>query len=873
MSRTSKLGEFNNFTAGLITEASPIIFPEKACVDIKNAEILRTGEVRRRKGYSRVQQNAQDNNTSTTASGIYCKETKYNATSFIWDNPKGAEGKRYLVVGYIDKLKFYDLKKDSREFPTLDLIASMNMDRSNLISSRIVLEGGSTSISLASIDGYLIVCRGSQDPVRYYFDNGTLTNRGFPLYIRDFFGTDSIVSRGSFVEGVAVFGSTFNSNLKENWDEKPFLGLETDSALDSENSDGYYGHIYNLRNRGWIPPKSVYRYWDHAQLMPQPTNTGGYPPSYSGAPVNPYPTAERWVGGNALINPSDPIAEYCGYYNSEVMGALRRDETEGINPEQTGVNPQYYPRLPQLGMSIWDHTYPLYEMTRSAEEVFWFTSARKDTREDRSTLGHWVINGVNRGISRRSRMEFLNNKKEEDWETNDRFKVTPDSTEIKTDSHNIGPRVVASAYDRLFYAGFGATAAVPNENSPDLSSYIFYSRVTESFEDFGRCYQKQSPASRMPDVLDDDGGFIKVTGAGSILKIHFFKDRLLIFAEKGIWSLSGGEGSIFTANNHTLHKESDLRLAGYNTITEANGNLFFLTNAGMIVLQRDQFSNLVTKNLTQNTIKSKLDSIDFFYLANSTLIHEKVEDRLRLTGTFVEEGATYLYELIYDISLNCWYYNETDAPIPEGGLVLDVDNVAVSAVATSSLYIPFDDKDEVFYIVSEDRNPLASDTWEDTTRIYERGNSSFRDFPDLALGNIDAEMYIKTGYLSSGDYLRNKNFPAINFYFKRTESSFTEIGEDFVLDNESSCLITPVWDWHEGKISSPKRGKQFQAYKFAELLIADYDDDLANYSTVVQSKHKIAGNGQVLSLEIMSEPSKDLRLLGWSVLLTGENNV
>jgi len=151
------------------------------------------------------------------------------------------------------------------------------------------------------------------------------------------------------------------------------------------------------------------------------------------------------------------------------------------------------------------------------------------------------------------------------------------------------------------------------------------------------------------------------------------------------------------------------------------------------------------------------------------------------------------------------------------------------------------------------------------------GEFSNSDFLDWA--EVDAPAYIVTGYVSGGDFQRNKQVPYITFHFDRTEDGFTLDGEDIVPSNQSSCLVQAQWEWADSATSG-RWGRQFQAYRYRrhfmpESVTSDYD---YGFSTII-TKNKIRGKGKVLSLKLETEAGKDCRILGWSAIMEVSPNV
>lgn len=144
----------------------------------------------------------------------------------------------------------------------------------------------------------------------------------------------------------------------------------------------------------------------------------------------------------------------------------------------------------------------------------------------------------------------------------------------------------------------------------------------------------------------------------------------------------------------------------------------------------------------------------------------------------------------------------------------------------------------------------------------------FRDWVSWDDVGADFFSYLITGYELDADLMRNKYAPYLLVYCKRTEENYVLTGAGVVPDLPSSCIVQAQWDWTD----SPATGKwstKFQAYRLLRPLpSAPEDGDPFDYGErVIVTKNKLRGNGRALSLFIQSDEGKDMRLLGWGLLL------
>src|SRR3546814_8334875 len=67
---------------------------------------------------------------------------------------------------------------------------------------------------------------------------------------------------------------------------------------------------------------------------------------------------------------------------------------------------------------------------------------------------------------------------------------------------------------RIFYSGFPGTLIDGDTSSPKMSSYVLFSQLVTDATSIVACYQSNDPTSSdQSDLLDTDGGFIRIKGA------------------------------------------------------------------------------------------------------------------------------------------------------------------------------------------------------------------------------------------------------------------------------------------------------------------------------------------------------------------------
>lgn len=233
---------YRSFTKGLITEASPLTFPENASIDEENFVLNRNGSRSRRLGVD------YEGGYTLTSTGFSSAAIQTGKQSFHkWDTPGGDTTVAIGVIRILDKLWFIDLLTPA---PSSNLLNG---------GSALTLSGlGDAEIETATVNNKLIiVSKDLSNPVVLKYDSATdtVTQSSITLEVRDIWGIDDSL-----------------------------LINDRPASLSDE-------HKYNLRNQGW-------------SLTVQ-TSTGADAIDRTYTVLGVYPSnADAWTQGK-ISNPSD----------------------------------------------------------------------------------------------------------------------------------------------------------------------------------------------------------------------------------------------------------------------------------------------------------------------------------------------------------------------------------------------------------------------------------------------------------------------------------------------------------------------------------------------------------------------------------------
>lgn len=768
--------EVNSFVQGLITEASPLTFPENASIDEDNFELLRDGSRRRRLGMD-YEEGYQIVTTSVNNPDI----GELAVNTFNWKNAGGVPDKELLVVQTGQNIRVFDVDIEP-------------LSSGQIYSTTVTEASPSQPFSFSVIDGALVCATGQANILEISYDGTSVSRKNRRIKIRDFFGVSTTIS---------------GRNLRE--------GNNVSFRPDSRNN----AHIYNLRNQSWGVARTV-------------------------------GDSSEDESSTELRDPVEAFFSVASVYPSNadtVVQSLYPDPGDKNN--RTGD--QFFPR------DLRDN--PVGNMI--------------------SANGHFIIDALDRGASRLQAVQGAYSQYSQ--------LQYPVST-LPVDRTPRGASEVAEYAGRVWYAGFSGEVEEGDDNSPKMSSYVLYSKLVQDPEDITVCYQDGDPTSKdAPDLLDTDGGFIRIDGAFRIQKLINVGSALMVLAQNGVWSISGGSDYGFSANNNKVRKISEKGADSPGSVVIVDNTFMFWADDAIYHITQNEFGDWVSNNITRTTIQKFYDDIrpiDKFYCQGR---YDSYDGKVRWVYRNLPGDSREARELILDTELGAFYTATLRSPdsnpgapkvasplvVPpfrivetEVGITVQGQPVTVQGepvVATQS--VRGSGAKELAYLIVTGVNPLRY-----TFGLYR--DPEFKDFRSHNGVGVDAEAFLLTGWVSGGDFQRNKQVPYIQFHFNRTESGFAqdETGNLFPL-TPSSCIVQAQWNW-TNSVNAGRWGKEFEAYRYRRLYSPfGQNDPFDNGEEVITTKNKLRGKGKVVSLYIRTAPEKDCQLLGWSMLLGVSGNV
>lgn len=752
--------EVNGFIKGLITEASPLTFPDNASLDEINMVPNRDGSRNRRLGMN------YEENFNLINSGIPYNEGAA-ISSYTWKNPGGYPDKEFSVVQLGGSLLIFD--------------TAISPVSSSLLQTFTISGDITTRMSMTSVDGILVIASGSSAITSIDY-NGSFTLNTGRLKIRDLFGVEDIIGGVDLRDGSG-------------------LAIRPTTMTDA--------HSYNLRNQTW----AASRYVDGEEYLRDCVST--YFESY----------------GHYQSN-SDSLIPF--YYARSNDSDDR--ETNRFNAKDLDKNP--------LGTTL-------------------------------APIGYFIIDALSRGTSRLDEVNILMDTYPE---------LTIGVSTLPQDTTPGGATVVGGFAGRVWYGGFSSQIVDGDANSPRMTSYVLFSRLVDKFADIYKCYQDGDPTSTLtPDLIDTDGGFLRIDGAYNIQAMIDVGDSLMVLAENGLWKISGGSGYGFKATDYLTSKVTEHGTISPGSVIVVDNTIMYWSDDGIYHAAPNQYGDWTANNLSTETIKTFFDDIPYSQKVNCRGIYDAYERRSRWLYNNIPGVSGEARELILDVNIGAYYpsairmtpsstqYPRLLSPIKvppfrTGTLVQSVISNAGDTTTTSIGDL----------IVTEETSQIdsISETVYLTLTGVVGGNfqvtfSGYRDltFTDWLSYNgtgVDANAFMLTGWSGMGDFQRQKQVPYLTVYSIKTETGFDS--ELNPVDG-SSILVQSQWNWTNSDADG-KWGRTFQAYRHKRLWMPENSSSsFADGNHVVVTKNKLRGRGRVVSLLFSTEPKKDFKLLGWSLFI------
>lgn len=449
---------------------------------------------------------------------------------------------------------------------------------------------------------------------------------------------------------------------------------------------------------------------------------------------------------------------------------------------------------------------------------------------------------------------------------------------LDTETEENRPTFAVFFAGRVFYIGI---------ESNTINGHIFFTQVVTKRDRIGKCYQDSDPTSEdLNELLPNDGGVIVVPEIGAVKGVYVTDRFLIIFADNGVWSISGSGDDSFAATNFAVGAVSSVGCVSGDSIVNAGGIVHWWSEDGIYRLSIDQVSgSLSAESMTQQTIETMyLEDIPNLSKVYSRAVYDQKTKRIfwHYSSTAPVDGLDrwkFDSVLILDTSIGVFYPWEIGSlaalsPHTIGGIQIPaiilnqtIENVAdsagtlvvtsggdqITATQSSTNARTVTDNTYVKWLI------IAPEATDDNRWTFGEFNSTaFVDWYTQDTAGITYSSFLETGYDLLGS-LRNKQTPFINFFFQRIE-------QPEATTSAGGCLFRAKWNWADAG-ESGKWTTQEEIYPIKYQLDKGIITAVPTGSPVVMRKMKVRGKGRALSLRMDSVAGKDFNIYGWEYIV------
>lgn len=378
---------------------------------------------------------------------------------------------------------------------------------------------------------------------------------------------------------------------------------------------------------------------------------------------------------------------------------------------------------------------------------------------------------------------------------------------------------------RVWYAGV---------NVEGFTSNIYFSKLIEDSQDFGKCYQAADPTSEnISDLQETDGGVIVIPDIIKVTGLVPLGRSLLVFASNGVWAISGTQGG-FKANDYSIQKISESPVDAPNSIVVAENKPFWWSRSGIYTILVDGNSGeLTVENISDSVIKKLILSVpasNIEYIKGIYNPTDKTVQWLYRMSQSTETIENYQYSniLVHDVSSKSFYSHTISESTPY------ISGAINSTKSSYDALVSDDSASSTIYIVTGD---FGSSGIRSITMAKFK-DTSFKDWGSID-GGIEFESYFITGYRVRAELLRKFQANYLVVMAKVETETFDDYG----------CIIQGLWDYNNSSTGRLTTGQQIYLWSYN----MDYS----------RRKLKMRGNGYSLQFKFKSQPGKKFVLTGW----------
>lgn len=397
------------------------------------------------------------------------------------------------------------------------------------------------------------------------------------------------------------------------------------------------------------------------------------------------------------------------------------------------------------------------------------------------------------------------------------YVISDQPVDVAKDEESYRPETIAFYANRLFYSSY---------NSDKYSNHIFYSQMQDLEENVGKCYSKNDPTSEFQNqLLDTDGGYISLPEADNIQNLVVVKDKLLVLSRNSVYAIFGDP--FFKATSYAVTKVADIGIVSPDAYAIVGETIVFASDDGLYNFNIDELSgDLLSNNFSNQRIKTLYNSLNEEQKKNIKLEYNPFEKKLSIMLNKDTALAPYIYDTIlhYDFDLQAFYAYEID----------QYQNYQI---------IDFFQE----YVYNKQR-PNSLFVYDNVTGHYGtlvENENEFKDFSTTNNKNITCAL--ETNYINFNDVMRTKQVRRLQVY----------------ADNEQASQCNAFIKYDSSIVPSKKWSKSENIFRLQSKTNGE----------VHMHQQVCRGEGLFFKLRLESDEPKPCKILGWTLLVEGNQQV
>lgn len=742
------------FTKGLVTDASPLSFPENTCSDVSNIVFDTDGSASVRKGLA-----LEANYNSATEITSALSTTDIAGAAWVrWDRALPGLDVFVCKVGHY---LYFRTIAPTGVFTSTSIVKSVSLSP---VGSHTLSDVASSTVCFAPTAGYLVVTGKYMQPCYITLDDTTYnpTVHSVTIYERDFEG--------------------FDDGLEP---------AERPAVLSAE-------HLYNLINRGWTENK-INRFKNGGKGYPANTdlvNLGYYD--------NPTTGIEAWSASPIYGNDSGTS------FAPEGSIIFNTFESEQFDPTLIGRNKTYIkavvadPASGEVGFAVaatplvagmtinsvagaftyykdnglGSHTVENYQVDSigphtisSVEELYSADGARYNATLEEGDFIIWTTTTLPGYLSKNYPTAT------EDSVVHSIASGTLAYVEYNSGSTSNSLQRAAEDYRFEQCAVFAGRIWYAGCDSSRIGNRLYYSQVFEGPLKFGYCYQEADPTSReISELIATDGGVIVLNDMGKCVALVPYQNYLVVFTTNGVWAVFGRDG-IFDATQYGVRKVSNEVIVNPKAaVATSSGVVYWSSSSVSVIVDDPTAGTLVSKSITDGVLRNFVNG---YVAADWPYIRACSDEQSRVVAFLLTNGKA----LILDFRIGSFY-------------VFDGMYTANSAIPLGFFYQhEANDPDERLKLLVGTRTGLTD--YSVAMHCF-TNSTNYTDYDDSVGTSDPFSAYLVTGHTTGGDGARHKSVSYVHPYM------------DMVTD--SSCYVSARWDY-SSTAASGKWSNTQQCYK------------------------------------------------------------